>query len=267
MIRIPADPCRPAMSRQSQTASVPITLSEEAGIRYLHFGTPWVQGAMRVSRPDEPVLDYIRQMMGWLLFLAPPERILQLGLGAGALTRFCLRRCADSAVVVVEAAPEVVETAYQWFALPRRHPRLEIVESDAMAFLESPQGRAGWGVLQVDLYDMHARGPAIESPAFYQACAAAVSEPGIAVFNLFGEHASTERNLGRIRKAFDGRVIVLPINAAGNLVVLGFRGPSLEVDWDRLADRAEVLRTGYGLPAPDWVRKMKRASGEARLRV
>ena len=266
MIRVLAPEHR-AMSRRSPAASVPITLSEEGGIRYLHFGTPWVQGAMRVSRPDEPVLDYIRQMMGWMLFLAAPGRILQLGLGAGALTRFCIRHCPDSEIVVVEAASEVVETAHQWFALPRRHPRLTVVESDAMMFLESSKGRAGWGVLQVDLYDMHARGPAIESPAFYEACAAAVSEPGSAVFNLFGEHASTERNLRRIRKAFGGRVLALPINAAGNLVVLGFRGPSLEVDWDRLAERAEALRTGCGLPAPDWVRKMQRASGEARLRV
>ena len=178
-----------------------------------------------------------------------------------------MRHCADSAVVVVEAAPEVVETAHQWFALPRAHPRLTVVESDAMAFLESAEGRAGWGVLQVDLYDMHARGPAIESLAFYQACAASLAEPGIAVFNLFGEHASTERNLRRIRRAFAGRMLELPINLAGNLVVLGFRGPGLEVDWERLADRAEALRTGFGLPAPDWVRKMKRASGEARLRV
>jgi len=32
---------------------VPITLSEEGGIRYLHFGSPWIQGAMRIARPDE----------------------------------------------------------------------------------------------------------------------------------------------------------------------------------------------------------------------
>src|SRR5690606_8381689 len=30
----------------------PVTLSEQFGVRYLHFGTEWVQGAMRVSKPD-----------------------------------------------------------------------------------------------------------------------------------------------------------------------------------------------------------------------
>ena len=66
-----------------------ITLSEEDGVRYLHFGSPWVQGAMRIARPWALEIDYVRDMMAWLLFLAPPGRILQLGLGAAALTKYC----------------------------------------------------------------------------------------------------------------------------------------------------------------------------------
>ena len=29
-----------------------IEISEEAGVRSLHFGSDWVQGAMRVRRPN-----------------------------------------------------------------------------------------------------------------------------------------------------------------------------------------------------------------------
>ncbi|MEP7062594.1 MAG: spermidine synthase, partial [Betaproteobacteria bacterium] len=28
-----------------------IEVSEEDGVRYLHFGTHWIQGAMRIARP------------------------------------------------------------------------------------------------------------------------------------------------------------------------------------------------------------------------
>ena len=28
-----------------------VDISEEAGVRYLHFGSDWVQGAMRIARP------------------------------------------------------------------------------------------------------------------------------------------------------------------------------------------------------------------------
>ncbi|HJD43923.1 MAG TPA: hypothetical protein H9906_02700, partial [Candidatus Paenalcaligenes intestinipullorum] len=69
-----------------------ITLSEEDGVLYLHFGTEWVQGAMRMSRPNDLVLTYTQKMMGWLLFKQPTEqeRIVLLGLGAASLLKFCL---------------------------------------------------------------------------------------------------------------------------------------------------------------------------------
>ena len=69
------------------------TISEAAGVRYLHFGTEWVQGAMWVAQPVELVLEYTAQMLAWLLFLSPPreQALGLLGLGAGSLTRFCLK--------------------------------------------------------------------------------------------------------------------------------------------------------------------------------
>ena len=64
----------------------PVTLSEENGIRYLHLGTGWIQGAMRPDDPDTIVLEYVQQMMAWMLFSEDPQHIVQLGLGTGALT-------------------------------------------------------------------------------------------------------------------------------------------------------------------------------------
>ncbi len=46
---------------------------------------------MRVARPFALELEYQRQMMAVGLFLPEPRRIVQLGLGAAALTKFCWR--------------------------------------------------------------------------------------------------------------------------------------------------------------------------------
>ncbi len=240
---------------------VPITLSEESGIRYLHFGSPWIQGAMRIARPDELVLEYVRQMMGWLLFLEPPARLLQLGLGAGSLTRFSLRHFPRSEVTAVDVSDEAIETARQWFALPQANPRLRVVRADALEFVERAAARTRYGVIQVDLYDMHARGPAIESLRFYRACREALTEPGVCVINLFGRHASFERNLRRIERAFEGRVLALPAIAEGNQVVFAFAGPALTVRWSLLLARGRLLRGRLGLPAEDWVRALRARSG------
>jgi len=63
--------------RPRAAPDTPIELSEQDGVRYLHFGSPWIQGAMRLRRPFDLELDYVRHMMAWLLFMAPPARVLQ----------------------------------------------------------------------------------------------------------------------------------------------------------------------------------------------
>ena len=71
--------------KRSKPQLAEATISEERGIRYLHLGTPWVQGAMRISKPTKLELDYIQRMMAWLLLRDPQDlvdtRCLQLGLG------------------------------------------------------------------------------------------------------------------------------------------------------------------------------------------
>ena len=39
----------------------------DAGVRYLHFGSEWVQGAMRIRRPFALELAYTREMLAGLL--------------------------------------------------------------------------------------------------------------------------------------------------------------------------------------------------------
>jgi hypothetical protein len=63
----------------------PIDISEQAGVRYLHFGSSWVQGAMRIARPWNLELEYTREMMASLLLRDDPHwprKVLLIGLGA-----------------------------------------------------------------------------------------------------------------------------------------------------------------------------------------
>jgi len=48
---------------------------------------------MRIAHPYRLELEYQQQMMVPLLLLPRPRRVLQLGLGAAALTKFCHRHC------------------------------------------------------------------------------------------------------------------------------------------------------------------------------
>jgi spermidine synthase len=231
----------------------PVTFSEEGGVRFLHFGTEWVQGAMRLSKPDRIELEYAQQMMAWSLFIEAPQAIAQLGLGAAALTRFCHKHYPDAHVTAVELNPAVVVAARSMFALPDDDRTLEVITGDAEAFVDDPARHGTLDALQVDLYDATARGPVLESEAFYAACRACLRSPGMLTVNLFGVHASFGRNMRSLEAAFDGRVIALPEVHEGNRVALAFNGPPLRVQWVTMRERASVVARHLGLPASRWV--------------
>lgn len=243
-----------------------VTLSEDDGVRYLHFGTEWVQGGMRIARPFALELEYQRQMMAIGLLLPEPRRIVQLGLGAAALTKFCYRHVPSAEIVVVELTAEVITAARTWFRLPADDDRLTVVEADARDFISDPRQRSRADWLQVDLYDAAARGPVHDDVDFYRACRRALAAPGVACFNLFGSRF--DPSLDAIRSAFEGRVLLLPEVEHGNRIVIALAGPALDVPFSVVYERALELERRWKLPARRWVAGLREANAlGARLAI
>ena len=111
-----------------------VSFSEFDGVRHLHLGTEWVQGSMRIGAPFELELEYVQRMMAWLLFapegVVPGGHAMQLGLGAGALTKFCYKQLGMTCTAI-ELNPQVLAVCEGWFKLPPQGPRLRVVLADA----------------------------------------------------------------------------------------------------------------------------------------
>jgi spermidine synthase len=240
----------------------PVTFSEEGGVRYLHFGTEWVQGAMRLRKPQHIELEYAQQMMAWLLFLETPKRIVQLGLGAAALTKFAHRFLKGAKIEAVELNPAVVVAARTMFELPADDSRLTVHEADAWDFVNNRTNHGTIGALQIDVYDATARGPVLDSVAFYRAVRACLTHAGIVTVNLFGDHPSFVRNMKRLNEAFDGRVFALPEVHDGNRVAIAFSGPTLNVPFATLQQRAKLIEKRLGLPARKWIKGLQESTGQ-----
>jgi spermidine synthase len=235
----------------------PVTLSEQDGVRYLHFGTEWVQGAMRIRKPDWPELEYAQQMMAWMLFLEEPRAIAQLGLGTGALTKFCYRQFPQAAVTAVELNAAVITVCESMFKLPPNDERLNVIEMDALAFVDDPANAGAFDVLQCDLYDATAKGPVLDTPEFYQSCNACLAPGGIMTVNLFGDHPSFARNIKAMKFAF-AHVICLPEVHDGNVVAICFQSRPV-IDFEALTARAAQIVAATKLPAKSWVKGIKAA--------
>jgi spermidine synthase len=248
------------MSASRRPVDLPgVTLSESRGIRYLHLDTPWIQGAMRIDDPLAIELEYVQRMMAWMLFRELDElvaaRAVQLGLGAAAITRFCL--ALGMPTTVVELNPQVVAACRTWFRLPHEGPGFEVLTMDAGDFVADPERRGSADVLAVDLYDHEAASPVLDSLDFYRGCHGLLADGGIMTVNLFGRDASFDRSLERIAAAFGAAAVhVFKPTREGNVVVLAMKHvtfPGLA----ELARRAETIQTRWQLPARKWLRMLR----------
>ncbi|WP_442771048.1 fused MFS/spermidine synthase [Zoogloea ramigera] len=239
--------------------NTPIDISEESGVRYLHFGSDWVQGAMRLRKPDALELEYTREMMaGLLLRPAPwPARVLLIGLGAGSLAKFVHRQLPAARTTVVEIAPEVHGVALQYFRLPDEDERLRVVIGDGVGFVEQDDGQ--WDLIAVDGFDSNARAGALAGLAFYAACRRRLTADGLLVVNMFGELRGFKTQLQRLRKAFDGRVLALPPCPSGNVVAFATAGEVVEVPAELLHGRATALEAGTGLKLGPSLKRLKKS--------
>ena len=250
------------MARNKKTAiELPeVSVSDDGEVRHLHLGTPWIQGSMRVAEPFEIELQYVQRMMAWLLFVEPASvtkrHAMQLGLGAGAITKFCykkLRLCTTA----IELNPQVLAVCRQWFKLPPDGPMQRVVLADAAQEIQKPEWRGTVDALAVDLYDHEAAAPVLDSADFYADCRALLTEDGCLTVNLFGRSSSYERSLDKLAEAFgDDALWAFKATREGNTVVLAQRTPTAPKRAELLA-RAETIQERWGLPAPKWLRVFK----------
>lgn len=237
-----------------------VNFSDHGDIRYLHLGTEWVQGSMRMDDPFGIHLEYVQRMMAWLLFVDPDtvarRHAMQFGLGAAALTKFCHKRL-RMRTTAIELNPQVIAACRLWFKLPRDDARLSVVLGDAAEVAAHEHWRGQVDALQVDLYDQEAAAPVLDSQSFYSDCRRLLTEDGCMTVNLFGRSASFERSLDRIAAAFGaGAVWAFRPTREGNTVVLALRTPQHPARAE-LVRRADAIQARWGLPAGKWLRVFK----------
>jgi spermidine synthase len=239
-----------------------IVVTEAEGLRLLHFGTSWCQGAMRLAAPERLELEYAVRMSAWLLFHDPDslggKHLLTLGLGAGSLTRFA-HRVLRMQATAVEIDERVIEACRSHFMLPPDGDGLRVVHADALDYM-ARLGQAGVDVLQVDAYDASVDRPALDTEAFYADCRASLRAGGTVAVNLIGKALDVRACVGRIRAGLQPREVwQFPPTQAGNVVVVAHCGevPTEEV----LAERARTIETRWDLPAPGWLGMARRSPG------
>ena len=228
--------------------TTPIDISEKDGIRYLHFGSSWVQGAMRINRPWNLELEYTREMMASLLLRKEsrwPRKILLIGLGAASLTKFLYRYRPDAHLTIVEIEPDVVAAARHFFKLPEDDKRIHMIIGDGAEFVLSTNKK--FDLILVDGFNEHAHPGQLNSLPFYQACRSRLSDQGIMAVNLLGLCKGVLGGFAHILTAFNERALLFPSCESGNTIAFAATGAPVEITLEALQARAAKEDSGLAL--------------------
>ncbi|KAA3655287.1 MAG: spermidine synthase [Proteobacteria bacterium] len=247
----------------------PIDIREEAGVRFLHFGTDWVQGAMRLRTPFALELPYTREMMAGLLMRdAPwPRRVLSIGLGAGSLAKFIHRQLPEATHTVVEIEPRVLAIARQYFRFPADDDRLQVQLADGLDFMANTDER--WDLILLDAYDHDVRQGPLNSIEFYRCLRDHLTDDGLLSANLFNRGRRYEGTVARMEYAFDQRLLAFASADHGNMIAFGAVGHAIDLDGTELRERAAAVQAATGLDLRPTVNRLLGAKADAgdRLRL
>lgn len=245
---------------KSAIMSFSIDIREEAGVRTLHFGSDWIQGAMRIARPWHLELDYTKEMMASLLLRDDarfPRKVLLIGLGAASLTKFLYRHYSLARLTVVEIEPRVVAVARQFFKLPEDPLRLHIVIADGAQYIAGHDKT--FDLILVDGFDADACPGTLNMLPFYQMCRARLNDNGILAVNLLGRSRGYQASLERIKASFDERTLAFPSCDSGNVIALATAGEKIEIPLTELKEQVLELKERTGLNLLPTLARLERA--------
>jgi spermidine synthase len=224
-----------------------IEVSEQAGVRYLHFSAEWIQGAMRIGRPNVLELAYTREMMAGLLLREPPwpQKALLIGLGAGSLPKFIYHKLPETKITVVEIDPQVEIVARLHFKLPDDPLRLRVVIGDGAHFML--QDGECYDAILIDGFDKDGKAGVLDTEPFYRACRARLTPGGLLAVNLLGRSRGFAASKERIATAFDGRSLAFPSCNSGNVVAFARGDEPVDIAFPDILERARAVLRQTGL--------------------
>ena len=121
---------------------------DDGDSRYLRFDSSF-QSGMYLDDPFRTRFSYSDYLHLGLAYNAAATKILVIGLGGASVQKRLWRDFRDVQVTTVELDPDVVETAHEWFELPR-DPRLPVEVDDGRRFLQRSDER--YDVIMVDAF-------------------------------------------------------------------------------------------------------------------
>lgn len=164
----------------SNTRNGRIEVRQQNNYRWIQMGDKCIQSAMDLDKPSEIILPVYDWMLAVLLLTSEPNKVLNLGFGAGAFERFFWSHLPLVNVTSVEVSETLVACSRDYFYIPVNWPvEIELAE----AYLRTNERK--FDIVICDIFTSDYGCPdCLHEASFYSDISRAITETGVAVINI-----------------------------------------------------------------------------------
>lgn len=195
-----------------------------------------MQSAIDLTRPYRLALKNLEHMVGILLFMPKPARILLLGTAAGSLLHF-LQHYLDAEITALDIDAVLVDRLLRLGILPPAQPGLSYVFDDAAHYIKHCEDT--FDLILVDVFHGAQTPPWILDKKCSEQLFARLSEAGGLAYNLLIDSENDFKRFYRdLRLVFTQRTLCLPVAGLENSIAYAFRHASPGHDMNQLRQQA-----------------------------
>tara|TARA_R110001599_G_scaffold181193_1_gene373917 strand:- start:239 stop:1027 length:789 start_codon:yes stop_codon:yes gene_type:complete len=230
---------------------------ENADLRWMMSEDGVLHGAMSLKEPCVPLVPYVRSML--IAHILKPEatKVLNLGLGTGAIERYIGEVFPQVKLTTVEMSQTRLEQVKRFFHLCPSSSSLIVVQ-DASKFISRKIPEQD--IIYCDLFDVRSNYNEVLSNDFITNLWEALSKNGLIAINYVLENQKKLINTLIILRKIFAVTAIIKVEGHTNIVILAFKtdksdGESIILNINKFDDAydlnfANVLQSIEWLPHP-----------------
>lgn len=136
---------------KTHTQHGPVWVNQKQEILQLKFDKLATQSEINTHRPHELRMKNLQYLMGLLMFIEAPRKLLLLGVGGGSLIHFVRHYLPQTHITGVEYDAELLQIAQDHLMLPPADAFINYQIADAREYIEYCQD--SYDLIIVDIFD------------------------------------------------------------------------------------------------------------------
>jgi len=180
-----------------------------------------IQSAINLQQPHQLVMKNLQYLMGILLFIPPPQKILLLGVGAGSLIQFYRHYLPQSHITAVDYDESILRLAQQKMLLPQASDRLQYEVQDARQFVQ--QTTQQYDLIVLDIFEGSQTPTWLINEQFSRRLQECLDRQGALAYNLLIQSGTAYQNFHhRLARIFRSQTLQLDIEDFENRLLYAF---------------------------------------------